>query len=190
MTFATQLTVFRILLIPVFVLLAAYYGAGLAEGSPVEALRYAAIGVFILASLTDALDGWVARRFNQASALGAMLDPIADKGLLLSAVITLSLANFGLPIWFPVLVIARDIVIVIGCFIVRHFSESLEIAPSWLGKCATAFQMIAIAWVMLRIPNPDPIIWAAGGFTVMSGIDYLVRGLRLLANHESSSPRP
>jgi CDP-diacylglycerol--glycerol-3-phosphate 3-phosphatidyltransferase len=90
MTFATQLTVFRILMIPVFVLFCVYYGESVARGQPQEWQRLAAIAVFILAAITDGLDGYIARHWNQRSRLGAILDPIADKGLLLTAIITLN----------------------------------------------------------------------------------------------------
>jgi cardiolipin synthase len=185
MTFATQLTVLRILLIPVFVLFCIYYGEGVSAGAPQEWQRLAAIAVFILASLTDGLDGWIARHWNQKSRLGAVLDPIADKGLLLTAIITLSLSNWNqaFPLWFPVLVIARDAVILAGCGVLYFFDHHLEVKPSWTGKTATAAQMVAIAWLMLQLPQHLAIVYAAGFFTLLSGIDYLVRGLGQLRHH-------
>lgn len=189
MTFATQITLVRIFLIPVFVLCAVYYGRSVEEGAAVEAWRYAAIGAFLLASVSDAFDGWVARRFNQMSRLGAVLDPLADKGLLLSAIITLSVSpwNYALPLWFPVLVIARDVVIVTGCVVVRFVTDDLEVRPSWTGKAATALQMVAVAWVMLQIPHNEVSVWAAGVFTLVSGIDYVIRGVGQFAHHEATS---
>ncbi len=187
MTLATWITVVRILLIPVFVLFAVYYGRSVELGAAVEGWRYAAIGAFILAALSDAFDGWVARRFDQTSRLGAVLDPLADKGLLLSAIITLSVSpwNYALPLWFPVLVIARDVVIVTGCVVVRFVTDELEVRPSWTGKVATALQMVAVAWVMLQIPHNEGAVWAAGVFTLISGADYVVRGIRQFAHHEA-----
>ncbi|MGC1481609.1 MAG: CDP-alcohol phosphatidyltransferase family protein [Chthoniobacterales bacterium] len=177
-------------MIPVFVLFAVYYGRSVELGTPVEFWRYAAIGVFIVASVSDALDGWVARRFNQRSRLGALLDPLADKGLLLSAIITLSVSpwHYALPLWFPVLVIARDVVIVAGCVLVRFVTDELDVKPSWTGKVATALQMVAVAWVMLQIPHNEVSVWAAGVFTLISGIDYVVRGIGQFARHEAASP--
>src|SRR5437773_5644075 len=109
-------------MIPVFVALAIYYGESVQRGAPLEWQRFAAIAVFLLAAVSDGLDGYVARRYNQRSTLGMILDPIADKGLLLSGIITLSISNWStidvqygkFPVWFPVLVITRDTVILVG----------------------------------------------------------------------------
>src|SRR5437588_10854798 len=91
MTTANKITVVRILMIPVFVTLAIYYGQSIQRGTPLEWQRFAAITVFLLAAASDGLDGYVARRYKQRSALGAVLDPIAAQGLLLSGIITLSI---------------------------------------------------------------------------------------------------
>jgi phosphatidylglycerophosphate synthase len=172
MTFATQLTVFRILMIPVFVLFCVYYGESVSQGRPEEWLRLTAIGVFILASITDGLDGY-----------------IADKGLLLTAIITLSLSNWNqaFPLWFPIIVIARDAVILSGCGVLYLLDQHLEVKPSWTGKTATALQMLAIAWLMLQIPFYLVTVYVAGLFTLVSGIDYLYRGLDQLRHHSNPS---
>src|SRR5438128_11945242 len=109
-------------MIPVFVTLAIYYGESIQRGDPQEWQRFAAIIVFLLAAVSDGLDGYGARRYNQRSRLGVILDPIADKGLLLSGIITLSITNWSqsdpdyvkFPVWFPVLVITRDAVNLVG----------------------------------------------------------------------------
>jgi len=188
MTFANQLTLARILLIPVFVLFAVYYGDGVAHGHPQEWQRLAAVAVFLVASITDAFDGWVARKFGQQSRLGTVLDPIADKGLLLSAIITLSVSHwtYALPLWFPVLVIARDAVILVGCAVLRFFTDHLEIHPNRVGKAATALQMAAVAWIMLQIPQSAWIVWLAGGFTLISGLAYVYRGAMQLTRHDTT----
>ena len=94
MTLANQITIGRILLIPVFVLFCVYYGQGVEAGQPEEWQRWAAIITFLVASASDGLDGWIARHWSQRSRLGTILDPIADKGLLLAAIITLSLSKW------------------------------------------------------------------------------------------------
>src|SRR5207253_6153562 len=94
-TTANKITLVRIAMIPVFVTLAIYYGESIQRGDPLEWQRFAAIIVFLLAAASDGLDGYVARRYNQRSALGVILDPIADKGLLLSGIITLSISNWS-----------------------------------------------------------------------------------------------
>ena len=95
MTTANKITLVRILMIPAFVLMAIYYGESIKRGEPIEWQRYAAIVIFLVAAASDGLDGYIARRYNQKSALGVILDPIADKGLLLSAIITLSISNWS-----------------------------------------------------------------------------------------------
>src|SRR5437868_350069 len=160
MTTANKITLVRIAMIPVFVALAIYYGESVRRGAPLEWQRFAAIIVFLLAAVSDGLDGYVARRYNQRSRLGVILDPIADKGLLLSGIITLSITNWSqsdpdygkFPVWFPVLVITRDAVILVGAAILHYFiGNKMRVKPSWTGKVATVCQMCAIAWVMLQL---------------------------------------
>ena len=191
MTTANKITVIRILMIPVFVTLAIYYGESIQEGNPQDWMRFSAIAVFLLAALSDGLDGYVARRYNQRSSLGVILDPIADKGLLLSGIITLSISNWSqvdphygkFPAWFPVLVITRDVVIVSGSLLLHVLNGTVQVRPSWTGKVATVLQMAAIAWVMLqmRIPPLIYIVYAAGFFTLVSGVIYFRNGLRQLS---------
>jgi CDP-diacylglycerol--glycerol-3-phosphate 3-phosphatidyltransferase len=191
MTTANKITVIRILMIPVFVTLAIYYGESIQEGNPQDWMRFTAIAVFLLAALSDGLDGYVARRYNQRSSLGVILDPIADKGLLLSGIITLSISNWSqvdphygkFPAWFPVLIISRDVVIVTGSLLLHVLNGTVRVRPSWTGKVATVLQMAAIAWVMLqmRIPPLIYIVYAAGFFTLVSGIIYFRNGLRQLS---------
>jgi cardiolipin synthase len=186
MTLANKITITRILLIPVFVLFAVYYGRSREMGQPEEWQRWTAVAVFIVASVTDCLDGWVARHWHGQSRLGAVLDPIADKGLLLTAIITLSFSkwNYSFPLWFPVLVIARDAVVLTGCALVKYFNGHLEVHPSWTGKIATALQMVAIAWVMLQLPHYQYSVYAAGLFTLVSGLGYVFDGARQLKHHD------
>jgi len=191
MTTANKITVIRILMIPVFVTLAIYYGESIQEGHPQDWMRFTAITVFLLAAVSDGLDGYVARRYNQRSTLGAILDPIADKGLLLSGIITLSISNWSqvdphygkFPAWFPVLVISRDAVILFGSAVLHILNGKVRVRPSWTGKVATVLQMAAIAWVMLqmRIIPLIYIVCAAGFFTLVSGVIYVRDGVRQLS---------
>lgn len=185
MTLANQLTIARILLIPVFVFLSISYGQSLDAGEPLEWQRVAAILVFIFAAATDGLDGYIARHWNQRSRLGAVLDPIADKGLLLTAIVTLSLSNWNqaFPLWFPVLVIARDVVILAGCGVLYFLNGGLDVKPSWTGKAATAAQMVAIAWMMLQLPHYLASVYLAGILTLVSGVDYLIQGSSQAHHH-------
>jgi cardiolipin synthase len=190
MTTANKITVVRILMIPVFVTLAIYYGESIQRGEPLEWQRFAAIAVFLIAAVSDGLDGYVARRYNQRSSLGVILDPIADKGLLLSGIITLSISNWSqsdpeygkFPAWFPVLVITRDVVIVVGAAVLHLLNGKVQVRPSWTGKVATVCQMCAIAWVMLQL-HFIPLLFVvivAGLFTAISGIIYVMDGVRQL----------
>ena len=184
-TIPNQLTIFRILLIPVVVGFAVYYGQSCAEDSPRESWRYAAIFTFLLAAASDGLDGWMARRLNQQSRLGSILDPVADKGLLLATIITLSVSPWPdkFPLWFPLLVITRDALSVGGALLMAHAVNLRKLTPHWTGKVATFSQMTAVGALMLRLPSPVPFIAVvvAGIFTFASGMVYLavcVRALR------------
>ena len=182
MTLPNQITIGRILLIPVFVVLSIYYGRSASEGRPDEMLRMATIGVFLAAALSDGIDGWIARRFHLQSRLGALLDPIADKGLMLTAIITLSVTRwpYELPVWYPVLVIARDAFIVTGCGVLRFLNHHLEVKPSLLGKTSTFLQMLTVALVMLQWHDPGPVVWLSGAVTLLSGFFYVAEGIRQL----------
>ncbi|HEY6112052.1 MAG TPA: CDP-diacylglycerol--glycerol-3-phosphate 3-phosphatidyltransferase [Chthoniobacterales bacterium] len=190
MTTANKITVARILMIPAFVTMAIYYGQSIERGEPLEWQRFAAIVIFLLASISDGLDGYVARRYKQRSSLGVILDPIADKGLLLSGIITLSISNWSkidpdygrFPAWFPVLVITRDAVILVGAVVLYLLNGKVDVKPNWTGKIATVLQMIAIGWVMLqfRFLPLLLVVACAGLFTFVSGVVYVVEGIRQL----------
>src|SRR3989442_4485109 len=190
MTTANKITVVRILMIPAFVTMAIYYGESVIRGQPLEWQRFAAIAIFILAALSDGLDGYVARRYNQRSTLGIILDPIADKGLLLSGIITLSLTSWSevepdsgkFPVWFPVLVISRDAILLVGTLVLYLLNGKVHVKPHWTGKIATVLQMIAIRWVMLqlRIIRLFYVVLAAGAFTLISPILYVTDAVRRL----------
>ncbi len=198
MTFANKITVARIGLIPVFVGFAIYYGQGIAAGRPEEWLRWAALGVFALAAASDGLDGYVARRYNQRTELGAVLDPIADKGLLLGAILTLSFSSwrYALPVWFGVLVVARDLIVMTGATVLVLLQRKVAVRPTWSGKAATALQMTALIAVMLQpegLLAPvrfqgrelqwvwlDLPVFLAAFFTAASGIGYSTQAITQL----------
>jgi cardiolipin synthase len=179
-TVATYITLFRILLIPVFIGTAIYYGQSVATGQPNETLRWATISVFALAAISDAVDGYVARHFNQKSKLGAILDPLADKLLLLSAIITLSFTGWRnqFPLWFPTLVIFRDLASIGGAFLINHLIGKCLIQPHWTGKVATFTQFTAVLWLMIELPALLWITVLAGVFTAISGFLNLAAGVR------------
>ncbi|MEI6562519.1 MAG: CDP-diacylglycerol--glycerol-3-phosphate 3-phosphatidyltransferase [Verrucomicrobiota bacterium] len=193
MTTANKITITRILTIPLFVAMVIYYGHGVRHGHAQEWQRVAAILLFALAALSDGIDGYIARHYNQRTRLGLVLDPIADKGLLLAGIITLSFSNwhYEFPLWFPILVISRDVVIVSGALLLRYINGEVTVKPSWMGKTATALQMLSIVAAMLQVNRPElpidpPFSWmdglvvAAGIFTFISGIGYVIDGVRQL----------
>ena len=207
MTTANKITIARIMMIPVFVMMAIYYGRSVQRGEPLEWQRWTAIAVFIAAAASDGIDGYIARRFNQKSQLGMVLDPLADKGLLLSGIITLSVSNWAyeFPAWFPVLVVARDVVILSGTLTLHYLNGSVRVRPSWTGKTATAVQMIAIALCMLqwnwfqktlaiggwtlKVGTLDLSVWLAGFFTLVSGFGYVVTGIAQLHAKGHGDPK-
>jgi len=172
-TIANQLTLLRMLLIPAFVLLVVYGRFGWA------------LIVFIVAGVTDALDGLIARMPGQKSELGAWLDPVADKLLLVTTFVVLTLPNIGLvnriPIWLTVIIISRDIGIVLTVAVVNLASGPRTFRPSPLGKVATAWFIFTCVVVMfynwrgVTSPVVDVFIWTSLGITVASGVDYVWR---------------
>lgn len=181
MSLANKLSLFRILLVPGFVLCLLYY-----EPGKLELLRYLAVALFTLGVVTDAVDGYIARAERQATRLGAILDPAADKLLLVTAFLCLSLIatlppEYRLPAWVPILVLSRDLIIVFGWLLIVLVTGELQVMPSRLGKATTFFQMLAIISVLIiGVPSAKPILWIAMALTILSGIGYLRRGNRLL----------
>ncbi len=203
MTTANKVTIARILMIPFFVMMAIYYGRDKDDWQ-----RWCAIGIFLVAAASDGVDGYIARHYNQKSRLGVILDPIADKGLLLAGIITLSFSNWAyeFPLWFPVLVVTRDIVIVSGTLTLHYLNGTVLVRPSWTGKTATVMQMIAIALCMLQLNlfhTTFPVgswqipvnfldlpVCLAGFFTLISGFGYVAEGIRQLHTHGHADPKP
>jgi len=185
MTWATRITILRLILVPVFVMFIIAYNETSSDGRPEELWRYAAIAVFITAGLSDALDGYLARHWNQRSALGALLDPIADKLLLLAALVTLGLIPLDhlrpFPIWFPVIIISRDALLLGGYAVLRHFRVPMEIHPHWTGKVSTFFTLLAIGAVLFKLG--PLILWLCllgAGFALICTVIYVRQGLNLL----------
>ena len=184
MTLATKITIFRIALIPVFASVAWWYGRTVAGGQPQEWMRIGAAGVFIFAATTDGVDGFIARHFNQRSQLGSILDPIADKGLVLVAITVLALGDWAdaFPPWFPLVVFAREAFLFFGFVFLMRTIGHVPIRPSWIGKAATAGQILAILWVVMRVTDISSIycVILATVLTVASGLGYLMDGIHQL----------
>jgi cardiolipin synthase len=150
-TVPNMLTIFRMVLIPIFVTLLFYQRFILA------------LDVFVVAGVTDGLDGLLARRFDQRSQLGTVLDPIADKLMLVTAFIVLSMrsvfpqpvpSHLPVPFWVTVAVISRDVFIVVGAAAINIMTGFRGFRPSWLGKLNTSVQIIGIAAIMFAASFP------------------------------------
>ena len=199
MTAANRITIGRILLVPVFILMLVYYFMGLARGEGVEGYRIGALLVFLVAGLSDAVDGYLARSRNEITSLGKILDPLADKALLLSGLILLTRPSITtlephIPVWFTLLVISRDVVLILGSVLIHALAGHVVVRPRIVGKVATFFQMMTIVWVLIGGKAGLFALWvgAAGFFTLISGILYLLDGLRQLEHHTAppSPPTP
>lgn len=194
MTTANKITILRILLIPFFVVEVLYY---FKSGN--EAHRLAAILSFAIAAICDGVDGYIARRYNQRSELGAILDPLADKLLLVSGIVVLSFEHplnhqylVTLPMWLAGTIIGRDVVILAGMFVIQMTVGQVKVRPRIIGKVATVLQMVVVLWALLKWDSQWLRIWVFGAAicTGISGLLYVWDGSRQLSAHPASSPRP
>ena len=191
MTTANKITILRILLVPFFVTYVVYY---LSTGE--ELHRFLAILAFAIAAGSDGLDGYIARRYNQRSELGAILDPLADKLLLVSAVVLLSFHNqthlTPLPIWLTVTILSRDMIVLLGMVGIHFVCGKVKVRPRAAGKVATVLQMGAVLWILFKWDVRVLPYWtiSAAVFTGISGLLYVFDGVRQLSAHPSSSPAP
>ncbi|MBI2206518.1 MAG: CDP-diacylglycerol--glycerol-3-phosphate 3-phosphatidyltransferase [Candidatus Rokubacteria bacterium] len=174
MGLANWLTVLRILLVPVFVVLLVYRKPG------------AALIVFAVAAFTDLLDGYVARRRGRESRLGAFLDPMADKALLIASFATLTYLRV-LPAWIMIVVVSRDAILMLGALLIHMVGGRIYPRPTIFGKLATFFQILTVLFGLLAryfdFKHPlalRTVIWIAAIFTVTSGLQYIVQGMRYL----------
>jgi cardiolipin synthase (CMP-forming) len=189
MTTANKVTILRILLIPFFVGAVLYY---VSTGE--EWLRIAGILCFAAASICDGVDGYIARRYNQFSELGTILDPLADKLLLVSGVVVLSFDNSPhldrMPLWLTITIISRDLVLLIGLAVIHLTVGKVRVRPRILGKVATVLQMASVLWILLKW-HPNVLEYLALGAaisTAVSGVWYVFDGMKQLSSHPSSSP--
>ena len=183
-TVPNLLTVFRMVLIPVFVSLLFYQRFLLA------------LAIFIVAGVTDGLDGLLARRFDQKSSLGTILDPIADKLMMITSFVVLSMrsvfpqpvpSHLPIPFWVTIAVISRDVFILVGAAAINIVTGFRGFRPSMLGKINTTVQIVAIGIIMLAASVPYgtgyylPTVYATiFTFAVLSGAHYVFFVSKLL----------
>lgn len=177
MNFANKISTFRILSVPFFIASLIYY-------SPQRSyLRFVALGIFLLGVISDAVDGYIARKSQQYSKAGLVLDPLGDKLLLMSAFIFLCLkTEFTLrfPLWVALIVISRDVTILLGALVIYIVKQDINISPSRWGKLTTTFQMCSVIGVLLQLRFSPILWWWAVFFTLISGFDYVRRGFKIL----------
>jgi cardiolipin synthase len=166
------LSIGRILCVPLFIILLLHHLYGWA------------LFTFVAASITDAVDGLLARMLKQKTVLGSYLDPAADKLLNASSYIALAVMNL-LPSWIAVIVVSRDVIIGLGLMILFLTSHPLEIRPSIASKLTTTFQLCTVIFALgsaYVAPLPNLLgflIWATAIGTVVSGLQYIARGVRI-----------
>ena len=184
LTPANQITILRMAFIPVFVILLLYNHLGWA------------FFVFLLAGVSDGLDGLMARWLQQKTSLGALLDPIADKLLLTTAFVVLSIKDLELPnlipLWLTILVLSRDVVLIVSTLVILLITGHRNFPPSIFGKATTLIQIITLTLVLLFNYLGTAAQWlsvlylATGAITVFSGLHYTYRGKRMV----SEGPAP
>jgi len=183
LTYANQLTILRMAFIPCFVLLAIYGHPG------------AATLIFLLAGITDGLDGYVARKLKQRTLLGSYLDPMADKLLITAAFVTLSMPSvpFALhvPVWLTITSISRDLLIALVVLILHLLTGHTEFPPTFLGKCTTTAQLITVSTALLgnfltkfTMAIFMPVVYSTLLLTVASGLQYLKRSVSLIESYQ------
>ncbi len=178
LSFANKVTICRILAVPVFILALAY-------SSQRQYFREIAIGVFLLAVISDVVDGYIARRWYQKTTAGAILDPLADKLLLISAFVCLFILGktFGevyFPLWFVLIVISRDVILLVGSLIIYQVHGQLEISPTKWGKTTAFFQILCILGVLFQIEISQVVWYLTVVLTFISGVGYLRKGIKVL----------
>ncbi len=185
LTFANQLTILRMLFVPCFVILLIY-------GYP----RSATV-LFLLAAITDGLDGLIARKLRQKTTLGSFLDPMADKILLTTAFIALTVPSVPLalhiPTWLTVLTISRDVLIAASVLVIHLQTQHSHFPPSLLGKYTTAIQLLTVAVCMSANFDADFAaalfpwgVYSTLALTVASGLHYSYRSIKIIASYQEA----
>ena len=177
MNIANKISTFRILSVPFFIACLVYYTP------QTEYLRITALVIFILGVISDGLDGFIARKAKLQSKAGLILDPLGDKLLLMSSFIFLSPISrleLKFPLWVTFIVISRDVIIIIGAIVIYMVKQAIDVHPTKWGKLTTTFQMLSVISVLLQWNLSSFIWWPAVIFTVISGIDYVRKGFKIL----------
>jgi cardiolipin synthase len=173
------LTLIRLFLVPVLVIFL------------IKGLFFYALIVFIIAGASDAIDGFLARILKQKTVLGSYMDPLADKALVISSFVTLSVLGV-IPAWLAVVVVSRDLIILMGIAILSFMSISVEIHPAFVSKVTTTLQFLMIFLVLASGYLPlyfnlrliEVAYWTTALFTIISGLNYITKGVKLINSVE------
>jgi len=184
MTLPNKITLARIFMIPVFVWLTLDYIRDYQKEQEQEWERVLACAVFAIAAISDAVDGYIARRYHQKSELGVFLDPLADKLLLVSSFVILTWLQV-IPLWLMILVLTRDVVILAGYLVIYFVSTPIEVNPTPVGKLNTFLEMLTIGLALVTLARPDMTMasvnlatWYFTAATItISGVHYVYSGL-------------
>lgn len=175
MNLPNKLTILRVIMIPFFAVCLLW------DGGSSQKLRYIAVIIFIVAGLTDMLDGKIARTYNLVTNFGKFMDPLADKLLVCSALICL-IELGGIPAWMVIVIISREFII--SGFRLVASDNGTVIAASYWGKFKTVFQMVSVVLLIADIPALRMVtavcVWAALILTVVSLVDYIAKNHKVL----------
>ncbi len=184
MTIPNLLTFFRIFLIPIFLTVIAIYT------KEMDYLRYIAFSICVVAIITDLSDGYIARKFNLCSELGARLDPLADKlavNLSLAFIAANTSFDVPIPLWFPPLVLFKDIVLVVGTYLISKKLTQVKVTPRFWGKITSFVLSLYIAIVLLQNPLLSLILLTLSTIlTLLSLADYLFIGIQFARVYQST----
>lgn len=184
MTIPNYITIFRLILIPVFLAIITLYN------HEREYCRYIGLLICIIAIVSDLADGYIARKYNLKSELGARLDPLADKlavNLGLTFIAGNIHFNYPIPLWFPPLVLIRDIVIVVGTYLISKKLSQIRVTPRSLGKITSFILSLYIAIVLLQYqPLINVFLIISTLLTILSLIDYLWIGIKFALSYKSA----
>ncbi len=187
LTLANKITIFRILCVPVFILLITYYNMSVKDANPQEILRWSAAILFFCTMFLDAVDGYIARTRGQITRLGTIIDPLADKALLISSLVVLSKSPEGafivsIPVWYLLIVISRDALLLIGAVIIHVTCGNVVVQPRICGKATTFFQIILISWILAGLsPVVFPhLIRITSAMVLYSAARYTLDGIKQL----------
>ena len=185
LTFANKVTVGRILLVPFFIV------TTLSMSPEDPHLRWVALGLFLVAVISDVIDGYIARTRRQKTRAGAILDPLADKMLLISAFVCLYIRrgyfDLSFPLWFVVVIISRDVILLVGSMIIQFTTGRLEIQPNRSGKFTAFLQILCVLGIFLQLRFTVVFWYAALIATMVSGIIYIKEGIKTI-NGTSANP--